>query len=89
LDIPPEREARILWDNCKDSMHNEETRGSTREALSSNRHYSCYRGALGRPKVPITAEESGVIEDVSERFSIGSEDVGDANRERLYRKYLS
>jgi hypothetical protein len=32
-----------------------------------------------RPKKPITAEESGVVEDASERFSVGSEDIRDAN----------
>jgi len=45
--------------------------------------------ALGRPKKPITAEESGMIANASGRFSVWSEDVRDANLERLYRKYFS
>ena len=45
--------------------------------------------ALGRPKKPISAEESGVIETAFERFSVWSEDVRDAHLERLFRKYFS
>lgn len=45
--------------------------------------------ALGRPKKPITAEESGVIETAFERFSVWSEDVRDADLERFYCKYFS
>ena len=45
--------------------------------------------ALGRPKKPITAEESGVIDNAFERFSAWSEDVGDADLERQSRKYFS
>lgn len=45
--------------------------------------------ALGRPKKPITSEESGVIETAFERFLVWSEDVRDADLERFYRKYFS
>jgi putative transposase len=45
--------------------------------------------APGRPKKPVTAEESGVIANASGRFSVWSEDVRDANLERPYRKYFS
>ncbi|WML68055.1 MAG: hypothetical protein METHP_01629 [Methanoregula sp. SKADARSKE-2] len=40
--------------------------------------------ALGRPKKPITAEESGVIANASGRFSVWSENVRDANRGSEY-----
>ncbi|MDD1704997.1 MAG: hypothetical protein LUP97_07225 [Methanoregula sp.] len=86
MDNPPEREARIHWDKCEDPARNEDQLGK------QYRETGIIPGigaALGRPKKPITAEESGVIANAFERFSVWSEDVRGADLERRYRKYLS
>ncbi|WML67692.1 MAG: hypothetical protein METHP_01241 [Methanoregula sp. SKADARSKE-2] len=69
MDNPPEREARIHWDDCKDPARNEDQLGKQYRETGI---ISVIGEALGRPKKLITAEESGVIENAFERFWYGA-----------------